>query len=57
MKHVLEVLNAYIEQKINQLETQEERINEQWQEIRKLEEENEMLRNDLAELSKEHCKK
>jgi hypothetical protein len=57
MKHVLEVLNAYIEQKINQLETQEERINEQWQEICQLEKENEMLRNDLAELSKEHCKK
>jgi hypothetical protein len=57
MIHILEVLNAYIEQQVNELEFKQERIDEQWLEIRKLNEENQMLRNDLAELSKEHFKK
>jgi hypothetical protein len=56
MKHILEVLNAYIEQKVNELECKQERIDEQWLEIRKLNEENQALRNDLAELSKEFKK-
>jgi uncharacterized protein (DUF3084 family) len=57
MKHVLKVLNAFIESKVIEIESKDERIKEQWQEICQLEKENEMLRNDLAELSKEHFKK
>ncbi len=57
MKYILEVLNEFIEQQANQLDSKQERIDEQWLEIRKLEEENHMLRNDLAELSKEHFKR
>jgi hypothetical protein len=53
MKHILEVLNAYIEQKVNELEFKQERIDEQWLEIRKLNEENQALRNDLAKLRKQ----
>jgi len=57
MKHVLKVLNAFIESKVREIESKDERIKEQWQEICQLEKENEMLRKDLAELSKEHFKK
>lgn len=56
MIHVLEVLNAYIESKVREIESKDDRIKDQWQEICQLEKENEMLRNDLAELSKEHLK-
>jgi hypothetical protein len=56
MKHILKVLNAYIKQQVNELEFKQERIDEQWLEIRKLNEENQALRNDLAELSKEFKK-
>jgi hypothetical protein len=56
MKHVLKVLNAFIESKVREIESKDDRIKDQWQEICQLEKENEMLRNDLAELSKEHLK-
>jgi hypothetical protein len=56
MKHVLKVLNAFIESKVREIESKDDRIKDQWQEICQLEKENEMLRKDLAKLSKEHLK-
>lgn len=57
MQQILKVLDAYIESVVNQLESKDERIKEQWIEISELEKENKFLRNDLAELSKENFNK
>lgn len=56
MKHILKVLNAYIESTVKQLKYKDERIQELNAENRQLENENKMLRDDLAELSKEFKK-
>jgi len=57
MKHVLKVLDKYIESNVNQLKSKDERIRELWNENSDLRNEIKVLRNDLAELSKEHFKK
>lgn len=57
MKHVLKVLNAYIESNIKQIKYKDERIKELNSENFKLQNEVEMLRKDLKELSKENFKK
>jgi len=57
MKHILEVLNAYIESTVKQIKYKDERIQELNAENRKLENENEMLKNELVKLSREHFKK
>ena len=57
MKHILEVLNAYIESAVKQLKYKDERIQELNDENRILEKENETLKRELINLSREHCKK
>jgi hypothetical protein len=57
MKHVLKVLNTFIGQKIDELKRKDAKIKELWNDNFDLKQEIEMLRNDLAELSKEHFKK
>ena len=57
MKHVLKVLNTFIGQKKEEIERKDQKIKELWNESFELKQEIEMLRNDLAELSKEHFKK
>jgi hypothetical protein len=57
MNHVLELLNTFIGQKKDELERKDAKINELWNDNFELKQENEMLRNDLAELSKDHFKK
>lgn len=57
MKHVLKVLNAYIESNINQIKYKDERIKELNAENFQLQNEVDKLRKDLKELSKEHFKK
>jgi regulator of replication initiation timing len=56
MKHILEVLNAYIESAVKQLKYKDERIQELNDENRILEKENETLKRELINLSREHCK-
>jgi regulator of replication initiation timing len=57
MKHVLKVLNTFIGQKKDELERKDQKIKELWNENFELKNEVKVLRNDLAELSKEHFKK
>lgn len=57
MKHVLKVLNAYIESNIKQIKYKDERIQELNAENFQLQNEVDRLRKDLKELSKEHFKK
>jgi regulator of replication initiation timing len=57
MKHVLKVLNTFIGQKKDELERKDAKIKELWNENFELKNEVKVLRNDLAELSKEHFKK
>jgi hypothetical protein len=57
MNHVLELLNTFIGQKKDELERKDAKIKELWNDNFELKQENEMLRNDLAELSREHFKK
>lgn len=57
MKHVLKVLNAYIESNIKQIKYKDERIQELNSENFELRNEVYQLRKDLKELSKEHFKK
>mgnify|MGYP000843857797 FL=1 len=57
MKHVLKVLNTFIGQKKEELERKDQKIKELWNENFELKNEVKVLRNDLAELSKEHFKK
>ena len=57
MKHVLKVLNAYIESNIKQINYKDERIQELNAENFQLQNEVDKLRKDLKELSKEHFKK
>ena len=57
MKHILKVLNAYIESTVKQLKYKDERIQELNDENRILEKENETLKRELINLSREHCKK
>jgi regulator of replication initiation timing len=56
MKHILKVLNAYIESTVKQLKYKDERIQELNDENRILEKENETLKRELINLSREHCK-
>ena len=57
MEHILELLNTFIGQKKDELERKDAKIKELWNDNFELKQENEMLRNDLEELSKEHFKK
>jgi regulator of replication initiation timing len=57
MKHVLKVLNTFIGQKKEEIERKDQKIKELWNENFDLKNEVKVLRNDLAELSKEHFKK
>jgi hypothetical protein len=57
MKHVLKVLNKYIESNVNELKRKDAKIKELWNENFELKAENKMLRDELFELSKEHFKK
>ena len=57
MKHVLKVLNTFIGQKKDELERKDQKIKELWNENFELKNEVKVLRNDLAELSREHFKK
>lgn len=57
MKHVLKVLNAYIESNLKQIKYKDERIQELNAENFQLQNEVDTLRKDLKELSKEHFKK
>jgi regulator of replication initiation timing len=57
MKHVLKVLNTFIGQKKEEIERKDQKIKELWNENFELKNEVKVLRNDLAELSKEHFKK
>lgn len=57
MKHVLKVLNAYIESNIKQIKYKDERIQELNAENFQLQNEVDKLRKDLKELSKEYFKK
>jgi peptidoglycan hydrolase CwlO-like protein len=53
MKHILKVLNAYIESTVKQLKYKDERIQELNAENRQLENENDKLKNELVKLTKE----
>lgn len=57
MKHVLKVLNAYIESNIKEIKYKDKRIQELNAENFQLQKEVYQLRKDLKELSKEHFKK
>lgn len=57
MEHVLKVLDTFIGQKKDELTRKEDKIKELWNENFDLKNEVEVLRNDLAELSREHFKK
>lgn len=57
MEHVLQLLDTFIGQKKEEIERKDQKIKELWNESFELKQEIEMLRNDLAELSKEHFKK
>ena len=57
MEHVLKVLDTLIGQKKDELDRKNEKIKELWNENCDLKNEVQVLRNDLAELSKEHFKK
>jgi len=57
MKHVLKVLDKYIESNVKQLKYKDERIQELNAENRELEKQNEMLKNELVKLTREHFKK
>jgi regulator of replication initiation timing len=57
MKHVLKVLNTFIGQKKEEIERKDQKIKELWNENFELKNEVKVLRDDLAELSKEHFKK
>jgi hypothetical protein len=57
MNHILKVLNTFIGQKKDELERKDAKIKELWNDNCQLKQEINVLRNDLAELSKEHFKK
>lgn len=57
MKHVLKVLNAYIESNIKQIKYMDERIKELNADNFQLQNEVDKLREDLKKLSKENLKK
>lgn len=57
MKHVLKVLDTFIGQKKEEIERKDQKIKELWNENFELKNEVKVLRDDLAELSKEHFKK
>lgn len=57
MKHVLKVLNRYIGSTVDELRRKDSKIKELWNDNCKLKEEIKMLRDDLAELSREQFKK
>lgn len=57
MKHVLRVLDTFIGQKKDEIERKDAKVKELWNENYELKNEIKMLRDDLAELSKEHFKK
>lgn len=57
MEHVLQILDTFIGQKKDELDRKNEKIKELWNENFDLKNEVQVLRNDLAELSKEHFKK
>lgn len=57
MEHVLKVLDTFIGQKKDELERKDAKIKELWDETFQLKQEINVLRKDLAELSKEHFKK
>lgn len=52
MKHVLKVLNAFIESKVREIESKDERIKELWREVCKLEAENISLEEKLSKKKK-----
>ena len=57
MENVLQVLDKFIERKVSELKTKDQRISDLWTRNTELVEENKMLRNELFELSKEYFKK
>lgn len=57
MEHVLQILDTFIGQKKDELDRKNDKIKELWNENCDLKNEVIILRNDLAELSKEHFKK
>ena len=57
MEHVLKILDTFIGQKKDELERKDAKIKELWDETFQLKQEINVLRNDLAELSREHFKK
>lgn len=57
MEHILQILDTFIGQKKDELDRKNEKIKELWSENCDLKNEVQVLRNDLAELSKEHFKK
>jgi hypothetical protein len=54
MKHVLKVLDKYIESNVKQLKYKDERIQELNIANRELEKQNEMLKNELVKLNREN---
>lgn len=57
MLNILEILSKQIEEQKRIAKCNQKQIEEQYQKINQLAKENQMLRNDLFELSKEHFKK
>lgn len=57
MKHILEILNREIERREQDAKVFYKQYNELRKDYNDLVKENEILRNDLFELSKEHFKK
>lgn len=57
MLNILEILSKEIEEQKRITKCNHKQIEEQYQKINQLAKENQMLRNDLFELSKEHFKK
>jgi hypothetical protein len=54
MKHVLKVLDKYIESNVKQLKYKDERIQELNIANRELEKQNEMLKNELVKLTRDN---
>jgi hypothetical protein len=57
MKHVLKVLDKYIESNVKQLKYKDERIQQLNIENRELEKQNDILKNELVKLTRENLKK
>lgn len=57
MEHVLQILDTFIGQKKEELDRKNEKIKQLWNENGDLKNEVLILRNELAELSKEYFKK